>query len=71
MGFIEYYLWNDGKNHACSSLPFTSMAFGVPTTTTSGAIGSLTDAFEYGNCVGKVAFNSQKTVQGVQVQVGF
>jgi hypothetical protein len=71
VGFIEYYLWNDGKNHPCPSLPFTSMAFGVPITTTSGAIGSLTNAYEYGDCVGKVAFKSQKTTQGVQVQVGF
>ena len=72
VGFIEYYLWNDGQNHPCSTLPYTSMGFGVPTTTTGGAIGSLGNAFEYGNCVGKVAFKSQRTSdRGVAVNVGF
>ena len=72
VGFIEYYLWNDGKDHPCSSLPYTSMVFGVPTTTTSGANGSLGNAFEYGNCVGSVAFKTHRTSdQGVAVSVGF
>jgi hypothetical protein len=72
VGFIEYCLWNDGKNHPCSTLPFTSMTFGVPTTTMSGATGSLGDAYEYGNCVGQVAFESHRTSdQGVEVSVGF
>ena len=69
VGFIEYYLWNDGQNHPCSTLPFTSMTFGVPTTTMSG--GSLGNAYEYGNCVGQVAFKSQRTSQGDAVSVGF
>ncbi|KIM79099.1 hypothetical protein PILCRDRAFT_98226 [Piloderma croceum F 1598] len=68
VGFVEYYPWNSGT-HTCSSLPFTSVTFGVPTT--GGAIGSLGNAYEYGDCVGKVAFKSQRTSQGVQVQVGF
>jgi hypothetical protein len=72
VGFIEYYLWNDGQNHPCSSLPFTPMAFGVPTTTIRGATGSLGDAYEYGDCVGQVAFKSHRTSdQGVEVSVGF
>jgi hypothetical protein len=72
MGFVEYYLWNDGKNHPCSTLPYTSMVFGVPTTTTSGAIGSLRNAYEYGKCVGKVGFKTHRTSdQGAAVSVGF
>ena len=72
VGFVEYYLWNDGKNHPCSTLPYTKIVFGVPTTSTSGAIGSLGDAYEYGNCVGKVAFKSKRTSdKGDKVSVGF
>jgi hypothetical protein len=72
VSFVEYYPWNDGQSHSCATLPFTLMAFGVPTMTTSGATGSLGDAYEYGNCVGKVAFKSQRTSdQGVEVSVGF
>ena len=71
-GFIEYYLWNDGQHHPCSTLPYTSVVFGVPTTTTSGATGSLGDAYEYGDCVGRVAFKTHRTSdQGVEVSVGF
>ena len=72
VGFIEYYPWNDGQNHACSSLPYTSVVFGVPVTTTIGAIGSLTNAYEYGDCVGQVAFKTHRTIdRGVEVSVGF
>ena len=71
VGFIEYYLWN-GQHHACSSLPYTSMVFGVPLTTTSGAIGSLGDAYECGDCVGQVDFRTHRTSdQGVAVSVRF
>lgn len=70
LGFVEYYPWNSGT-HTCGSLPFTSMVFGVPKTLTAGAVGSLGNAFEYGDCVGKVAFNTQRNQQGVQVRVGF
>jgi hypothetical protein len=72
LGFVEYYPWNDGQSHPCSTLPFTSIVFGVPKTTASGAIGSLGNAYEYGNCVGQVAFESHRTSdQGVEVSVGF
>lgn len=70
-GFVEYYPWNSGT-HTCRSLPHTSMVFGVPTTSTTGAgPGSLGNAYEYGDCVGRVAFKSQRTLQGVHVSVGF
>ena len=70
-GFVEYYPWNSGT-HTCQSLPYTSVVFGVPTTSTVGAgLGSLKNAYEYGDCVGKVAFKSHRTPQGVEVSVGF
>ncbi|KIM37695.1 hypothetical protein M413DRAFT_448227 [Hebeloma cylindrosporum] len=68
MGFVEYYPWNSGT-HTCSSLPKTSVVFGIPY---SNVAGSLSDAYEYGDCVGKVGFQAGRTAgQGVQVIVGF
>lgn len=69
LGFVEYYLWNDGRLHACSSLPYTWVTFGIPVASTG--VAALSDAFEYGECVGKVAFKNARTSAGVQVQVGF
>ncbi|KAI0792928.1 hypothetical protein C8Q75DRAFT_804635 [Abortiporus biennis] len=70
VGFIEYYLWNDGKNHPCNTLPKTSVFFGIPTTMTLGAIPSLGNAYEYGNCVGQVNFVTSRSPLGVSVSVG-
>ncbi|KAG9325103.1 hypothetical protein KVV02_006765 [Mortierella alpina] len=71
-GFMEYFPWNDGRPHSCNTLPNTSVVFGIPTTTTKGVTGGLRDAYEYGNCVGKVAFKSQRTSnRGVEISVGF
>ncbi|KAF7118017.1 hypothetical protein CNMCM5793_007386 [Aspergillus hiratsukae] len=68
VGFIEYYLWNDMANHMCSSLPYTDVTFGAPTTSTPGAgSGQLIKPYEYGDCVGKVNFDVQETAQGYQV----
>ena len=70
VGFVEYYPWNSGS-HTCDQLPWTEVTFGVPTTS-SGGMGSLGDAYEYGDCVGKVDFGT-KRVEGdaVNVVVGF
>lgn len=68
VGFIEYYPWNDGQAHSCNTLPYTSVVFGVPMALTAGSLGN---AYEYGECVGKVNFRSARTLTGVQVQVGF
>ncbi|KAG0063499.1 hypothetical protein BGZ89_009833 [Linnemannia elongata] len=70
-GFVEYYPWNDGSTHPCSTLPYTWVTFGIPTSTAGGTKGDLSSAFEYGDCVGKVAFKNARTSAGVQVQVGF
>ncbi|KAJ6131638.1 hypothetical protein N7523_001344 [Penicillium sp. IBT 18751x] len=68
-GFVEYYPWNSGT-HTCDELPKTEVLFGIPTTS-SGNAGSLGNAYEYGDCVGKVDFNSVRTSSGVDVTVGF
>ncbi|KAK1225042.1 hypothetical protein PQX77_012020, partial [Marasmius sp. AFHP31] len=60
VGFIEYYLWNDGKNHPCDTLPKTEVFFGTPTTKTSDSTGQgnlLSDAYENGDCIGQVNFS--------------
>lgn len=62
------------KTFPCTRFPYTSIVFGVPTTSTSGAIGSLGDAYESGfaDCKGKIAFKTQRTSDnGVKVSVGF
>ncbi|KAK3836391.1 MAG: hypothetical protein JOS17DRAFT_842099 [Linnemannia elongata] len=68
-GFVEYYLWNDGKEHPCSTLPYTSVTFGIPRS--SSGPGTLESALEYGDCPGKVAFKTERNPAGVHVQVGF
>lgn len=70
VGFIEYYNWNSEPSHSCGSLPKTEVTFGVPTTS-NGNAGSLQNAYEYGDCVGKVGFRSVRSNRGVDVTVGF
>lgn len=69
VGFVEYFPWNSGM-YTCGSLPYTSVVFGVPTTSMNGA-GSLSSANHYGDCVGKVPYESHKTAQWVEISVGF
>ncbi|TPX17498.1 uncharacterized protein E0L32_003141 [Thyridium curvatum] len=77
VGFIEYYLWNDGTaNHECTTLPYTEITFGVPTTTTSGAgdngRGELSNFHEYGECVGQSNYETETLADGsVHVKVGY
>ncbi|KAJ8074380.1 hypothetical protein AAF712_011923 [Marasmius tenuissimus] len=72
VGFVEYYLWNDGGDHPCNTLPKTEVFFGTPTTRTGGAgPGSLGNAYEYGDCVGQVKFSQVHTAEKVSVKVGF
>ncbi|KAF2716637.1 hypothetical protein K431DRAFT_316378 [Polychaeton citri CBS 116435] len=71
LGFVEYYPWNSGT-HQCNDLPFGSVTFGKPTTSTPDAVGSLGNAYEYGDCVGKVDFETTDSPEGsVSVDVGF
>lgn len=72
IGFVEYYPWNTQPSHECSSLPYTSVHFGAPLTLTHGTgSGALSDAWEDGDCIGKVGFEAFRTSDGVEVTVGF
>ncbi|KAI5460204.1 hypothetical protein BGZ63DRAFT_447222 [Mariannaea sp. PMI_226] len=69
VGFVEYYPWNSESQHSCSSLPYSQGEFGnVFSTSTRGTVG---DAYEYGDCVGEVAFKMYRTSIGVNIRVGF
>ncbi|KAK1224188.1 hypothetical protein PQX77_012928 [Marasmius sp. AFHP31] len=72
VGFIEYYPWNDGKDHPCDTLPKTEVFFGTPTTKTSDSTGQgkLSDAYENGDCIGQVNFSQVRSAGGVSVKVG-
>jgi hypothetical protein len=70
VGFVEYYPWNSAASHTCDSLPKTEVKFGVPVTS-SGSTGSLENAYEYGDCIGKAGFKSVQSSSGVDVTVGF
>ena len=71
--FLEYYVGTEQQD--CSTFPYTSVVYGVPTTTTSGAIGTLGDAYEYDendSCEGRAGFETHRTSdQGVEVSIGF
>ncbi|KAI0792921.1 hypothetical protein C8Q75DRAFT_587712 [Abortiporus biennis] len=71
LGFIEYYRWNDKKDHPCSSLPKTSVFFGIPTTSTASAVGSLGYPYDTGKCSGKVNLVSSRSPIGVWLSLGF
>lgn len=70
-GFIEYYPWNEGQSHPCSTLPWTKVFFGVPKTSAAGAVPNLGGAYEYGNCVGQVNFQTSKTASSSTTIVCF
>lgn len=71
VGFVEYYLWNLTPG-VCSTLPKTSVFFGTPSTSTSGAgPGSQSDAYEYGDCIGEADFVTSRNSSGVAVTIGF
>ncbi|KAG6068324.1 hypothetical protein E4U32_001108 [Claviceps aff. humidiphila group G2b] len=70
-GFVEYYLWPSG--HKCRDLPRTSVTMFNPYSKTPGAgTGRIRKPYEYGEeCVGKVAFSTQKVTNGYRIQCGF
>ncbi|KAI5456851.1 hypothetical protein BGZ63DRAFT_326553, partial [Mariannaea sp. PMI_226] len=68
-GFVEYYPWNDGASHSCNNLPFTQISFGNPFS--SSGSGKVGQPYEYGDCVGKVAFMTDQLSDGYKVKVGF
>ncbi|KAJ7720402.1 hypothetical protein B0H16DRAFT_1604594 [Mycena metata] len=72
LGFVEWYPWNSWKppNH-CANLPYQRTIFGTPITSRPGCVGTQGDFFEYGDCVGLVAFQAQPVAGGVQNNCGF
>ncbi|KAJ6028729.1 hypothetical protein N7540_004305 [Penicillium herquei] len=70
VGFVEYYPWNSQPTHSCAALPMTEVTFGIPTTEI-GDLGTLDMPYEYGDCVGEVAFQTVETDDGYTVTVGF
>lgn len=69
VGFVEYYPWNSGS-HSCGDLPKTSVTFGNPRTS-AGSSGSVGKPYEYGDCVGKVDFETTATSEGYETSMGF
>lgn len=71
-GFVEWYPWNGGKppNH-CARLPYQKSIFGAPRTTRAGSVGIQSLSFEYGDCVGQVAFSTGNVASGVENNCGF
>ncbi|KAJ7836841.1 hypothetical protein B0H13DRAFT_1912860 [Mycena leptocephala] len=71
-GFVEWYPWNGGEpsNH-CARLPYQKTVFGTPRTTHTGSIGTQSLSYEYGDCVGQVAFQTEKVSGGVENNCGF
>jgi hypothetical protein len=72
VGFIEWYPWNSGEppNH-CARLPYCRVIYGNPVTTNGGSVGTASLAYEYGDCVGRVAFHTERSASGVVANVGF
>ncbi|KAF9285698.1 hypothetical protein BGZ68_003618 [Mortierella alpina] len=72
VGFVEYYNWNDGKSHACDTLPYTEATFYNPTSNTQDASGGkITKVYEYGDCVEKVVYSATEVSNGYTISVGF
>jgi len=71
-GFVEWYPWNGGEppNH-CALLPYQKTIFWNPSTTQAGSVGTQSLAYESGDCVGKVAFHTERVTEGVENNCGF
>lgn len=69
-GFVEYYPWNDGKEHGCETLPWTEATFGNPFSSSVGE-GNITSVYEYGDCENKAGFSKTDTPSGWDIKVGF
>jgi hypothetical protein len=71
-GFVEWYPWNGNipPNH-CARLPYQKTIFGIPRTTRTGSVGTQSSSYEYGDCVGQVAFHTEKVASGVENNCGF
>lgn len=67
IGFIEDYL-----GHDCAELPYTNITVGIPMTTTPNTgMGKIDEPYEYGDCEGKVNFDTEYKNGAWQVSCGF
>ncbi|KAG0268171.1 hypothetical protein DFQ27_007402 [Actinomortierella ambigua] len=73
LGFVEYFPWNNGKPHNCSTLPFTEVTMFNPTSKTTGASGGkITSVYEQPNlCEHLVNFSDTLVPGGHDIKVGF
>ncbi|KDR79861.1 hypothetical protein GALMADRAFT_62305 [Galerina marginata CBS 339.88] len=71
-GFVEWYPWNSGEppNH-CARLPYQKAIFGDPSTTRAGSVGTQSLSYEYGDCIGLVAFHTERVTGGAENNCGF
>ncbi|KAF7378416.1 Beta-glucan synthesis-associated [Mycena sanguinolenta] len=71
-GFVEWYPWNsyEPPNH-CALLPYQKTIFGNPYTTHLLSVGTQSPSYEYGDCVGQVAFQTVEVLGGVENNCGF
>jgi hypothetical protein len=53
-GFVGYYAWNSGTPHRCAPFPYTSLKFGIPTTSAGGSAGSLGSAHDFMSTEGEL-----------------
>ncbi|KAJ5816658.1 hypothetical protein N7447_008891 [Penicillium robsamsonii] len=65
LGFVEYFV----GTKECGDLPKTAVTFGNPIV--KGLTGSIDVPYEYGDCVGKSAFETHSVQDGVEISVGF
>ncbi|WPH01531.1 Hypothetical protein R9X50_00437700 [Acrodontium crateriforme] len=70
VGFVEYYPWNGQASHQCSETPITEVTFGNPTSN-SGGTGKVDKPYEYGDCIGKVQFETTQTSNGWNIKLGY
>ncbi|KAF9060395.1 hypothetical protein BDP27DRAFT_1236873 [Rhodocollybia butyracea] len=66
-GFVEWY----AAEPPCAKLPYQQTIFGDPSTTHAGSVGTQSLSFEYGDCVGQVAFHTGAVAYGVENNCGF
>ncbi|KAJ7433704.1 hypothetical protein B0H11DRAFT_2374890 [Mycena galericulata] len=71
-GFVEWYPWNsfEPQNH-CVHLPYQQTVFGNPLTSNAGSVCTQSEFFETGDCIGEVAFHTEKVTGGVENNCGF
>ncbi|GAM87011.1 hypothetical protein ANO11243_050320 [Dothideomycetidae sp. 11243] len=72
VGFMEYYPNNGNDPLSCDKLPYAAVAMGRPFVQTKGITGSLSQPWEYGDCIGEVNFKNTTSANGAwSMTLGF